>query len=66
MPTPQYIHTLFSSLETAVEHGIIRKWSIHGANIAIDYGTKRTIIPQLQAADYLVELLESHVHETKH
>lgn len=63
MPTQQYIHTVFESLETAVEYGMIGDWSVDGPNIAIRCGSERTTIPQLDAADYLIHLFEEHEME---
>lgn len=64
MLTQQYIHTVFESLETAVEYGVIRDWSVDGPNIAIRRGSERTTIPQLDAADYLIHLFEKHEMES--
>lgn len=63
MLTQQYIHTVFESLETAVEYGVIGDWSVDGPNIAIHRGSERTTIPQLDAADYLITLFEKHEME---
>lgn len=58
MPAHQYINLLFETLENAVTYGVIRDWALDGQNIAIHRGGRRTTISQLEAADYLIDLLE--------
>ncbi|GEM_PF-6686362 len=66
MPAHHYINLLFESLENAVVYGVIKAWSIDGANITIQRDGRWTSLSQLDAANYLIHLLEEQESQSHH
>lgn len=61
MLTHHYIETVFESLATALEHGIIDDWSVKGGSFVIHHSDERVTVAQRKAAAYVAELLRPHV-----
>ena len=65
MPTPQYLETVFETLESALEHGIIDEWTVKGAKFVIHDEGERITVSQRKIADYVSALLRRHVERAE-
>lgn len=61
MLTRQYIETVFETLESAREEGVLADWSVKCSNFVIEHDGERVTVAQQEAAKYVTELLQRRI-----